>query len=432
MKMIVGVALAALITPIMGSLHPLQSYVNGCHKSAATVRADAQIQVTLVVKEQGAEAVRRTALAVSDPASPSYGEYLSANQIRALTAPKTQDMAAVTIWLNASSVEYQTRHSNVVSSMSVETASKLFSTEFHVAAHLVSGQSLIRASDYELPTTVEDSLSTVFGLHGLPLPPRQAIVAASHGPPAGPAKVTPDVIASTYGISGVKVSRSDKNRQAVAEFQGQNMNSTDLKVMFKATVQKYEEGTDDVVSKFVGLHKEDSHGVEAELDIQYIMGPAVGIKTEFWEFPGNDFGADLNSWSTMILSDAKAPLVHSVSYGWQGNLSQIHVKDSDVAAVDANLQKLASMGISIMISIGDSGSGYAPPHRSARQARRVWALRVNLNMSGASLTRKSAHPFAARRTPRHGPGPRRHTTKKRKVRASSTVLRRGTPRPTVL
>eukprot|EP01048_Picozoa_sp_COSAG05_P020598 COSAG05_NODE_3539_length_2003_cov_2.410189_2_plen_290_part_00 len=105
-------------------------------------------------------------------------------------------------------------------------------------------------------------------------------------------------------------------------------------------------------------HRELGGGIEAELDIQYIMGVSVGVKTEFYEFPGQDFGADLDMW-TGNLSMPDAPYVHSVSYGWQGNLSQIHVKDSDVAAVDANFAKLAAKGISIMISSGDSGSGYS-------------------------------------------------------------------------
>jgi hypothetical protein len=54
--------------------------------------------------------------------------------------------------------------------------------------------------------------------------------------------------------------------QAVAEFQGQFMNSTDLATLFKNYVDKYEEGTDDKVYKFVGEHKENSGGIEAELD----------------------------------------------------------------------------------------------------------------------------------------------------------------------
>ena len=37
--------------------------------------------------------------------------------------------------------------------------------------------------------------------------------------PKQPANVTPAVIYKTYGVKEPKVSRSDKNRQAVAEFQ---------------------------------------------------------------------------------------------------------------------------------------------------------------------------------------------------------------------
>ena len=68
---------------------------------------------------------------------------------------------------------------------------------------------------------------------------------------------------------------------------------------------------------------------------------------------------DLNMWTSNLTAGPDTPLVHSVSYGWQGNLSQIGVKQADVDVVDANFAKLAAKGISIMISPGDSGSGYS-------------------------------------------------------------------------
>ena len=90
------------------------------------------------------------------------------------------------------------------------------------------------------------------------------------------------------------------------------------------------------------------------------LGPAVGIKTDFYEYPGNDFCNDLNQWTSNLTSTADIPLVHSVSYGWQGNLSTVGCKDADLQVVDTNFAKLAAKGISIMISSGDSGSGYSP------------------------------------------------------------------------
>ena len=215
-------ALAALAAPAMGAHHPLPAYVNGWRQGIAAVRDDAQVTVTLVVKEQGAEAIRRVALAVSDPASKSYGEFLTTQQVAALTAPKSDDMNAVTSWLESNGVGFQVRHSNVVASMSVADASKLFSTKFHLATHTDQPKPLLRAAAFALPEEVEASVATVFGLHGLPLPRRQAVVVTSQDP-SYPAKVTPEVLNSFYGISGVETTRSDKNKQAIAEFEGQFM-----------------------------------------------------------------------------------------------------------------------------------------------------------------------------------------------------------------
>jgi len=266
-------------------------------------------------------------------------------------------MVAVTEWLDAAGLEYTLRG---VSNLDVvaphKVAEALLETKFHVAKHATDKYSVVRAGEYTLPKSVYNAVATIFGLHGLPLPRK---VAASSGEPLPPADVTPSVIYQTYGVTPQKVRRAADNRQAVAEFQGQFMNSTDLVNMFKRYVTKYEEGVDDKVTKFIGEHIENSGGIEAELDIQYIMGTAPGIQSEFWEFPGQDFGADLNMWTSNLTAKDDVPLVHSVSYGWQGNLSQIGVKMADVNVVDANFAKLAAKGISIMISSGDSGSGYA-------------------------------------------------------------------------
>jgi hypothetical protein len=51
------------------------------------------------------------------------------------------------------------------------------------------------------------------------------------------------------------------------------------------------------------------------------MGQTTGLKTEFWLYNNNDFCGDLVNWTSTILADANAPLVHSVSYGWQVILS---------------------------------------------------------------------------------------------------------------
>jgi hypothetical protein len=110
-----------------------------------------------------------------------------------------------------------------------------------------------------------------------------------------------------------------------------------------------------------GEPKTGGNGIEAELDIQYMMGVALGIKTEFYEQMNMSFCFDLKAWTTLLLSTDDIPLVHSISYGWQGNLTQIGCADADVAVIDDDYKKLAAKGITIIFASGDSGSGYSPP-----------------------------------------------------------------------
>merc|ERR1719265_2136930 len=92
------------------------------------------------------------------------------------------------------------------------------------------------------------------------------------------------------------------------------------------------------------------------------MGMAPGVLTEFWYFEPSDFCGDLKNWTQTILAAENPPLVHSVSYGWQGNLTSLMgCKAQNVEDVDADFAKLAARGITIIFASGDSGAGYRPP-----------------------------------------------------------------------
>lgn len=312
----------------------------------------AQVSFTIAVKEQNLDIIREVALDVSDPYSERYGQFLSQQQINDLTKPTQDDLTNVMTWLESSNVQFTQRHSMISVTCTVSEAESLLSTQFHVLASQEQGQKVIRADDFLISASVELAISTIFGLHGIPIPSVEPVASG-----ALPAKVTPAVLASTYNISGVTVDRSTKVRQAVAEFQGQLMSQKDLSTFFTQFVPDAQ-GGDEQVFKYVGNPVEPGGGVEALLDIQYIMGVAVGVKTEFWEWKEMDFCHDLNGWTTEILT-TDVPLVHSVSYGWQGPLSQLGCKQSDISVVENNLAKIAAKGITILLASGDSGSGFS-------------------------------------------------------------------------
>ena len=74
--------------------------------------------------------------------------------------------------------------------------------------------------------------------------------------------------------------------QSSAELEvGQAINSSDLTAFFAAFVPNAKSG-DETIDKFVGAPGDDptATGIEGSLDIQYLMGVAPGVATEFWYF----------------------------------------------------------------------------------------------------------------------------------------------------
>ena len=60
------------------------------------------------------------------------------------------------------------------------------------------------------------------------------------------------------------------------------------------------------------------------------MGVAPGIATEYWAWPGKSFCSDLNDYTTALLDATEPPLVNSISYGWQDNLTKVGCTEADV------------------------------------------------------------------------------------------------------
>lgn len=334
---------------------------------------------TFRLKESNIDRVKSIALDVSNPNSANYGKYLSIEQLAEMTSPAPAALEAVTAWLDSHAIEYSIEQNRrVIVTAARGTAAKLLNTSFSLLTNAAFDQNLVRAGQFELPTEVDSAVAAVYGLHGLPLPPRRSLMADGE-----PAKVTPAVIEKTYSVSGVTPSGSDTNRQAVAEFQGQYMADADLVKFFTDFVPGAK--SDDKVDKFVGDPNKQEGQAEASLDIQYIMGVNPGLKSEFWLYNSMDFCGDLEKWSALILNTTNAPTVHSVSYGWQGDLAKIGCQASKVTVVDDNLAKLAAAGFSIIFASGDSGSGYSPMTEAATSNAQCGGKAPSVRFHGEKL-----------------------------------------------
>lgn len=147
-------------------------------------------------------------------------------------------------------------------------AARLLSTAFRQVTHQPTGQTVVRAGAYVLPAAVRRAAPAVFGLHGVPLPQEKPLRVEAG---AGAAPITPAVIQQTYSVGNVTVNRQGKNLQAVAEFQAQFMDKSDLSTFFKNEVPSAQPG-DDQIHAFKGAAYTPGTSAEADLDTQFIMG----------------------------------------------------------------------------------------------------------------------------------------------------------------
>ena len=203
------------------------------YQSAANPTIDVGFRVYLGWNNPSA--VEALAQAVSDPKSPSYGQYLTPQQFRQQFAPSQSQVGAVQSWLKSQgfSVEYTPMNNHYVSAEgTVAQAQAAFGTSFGV--YSVGGLSLRSPSaDVTIPNSLANIVTGVLGLDDSvqfvhtdstvgDAPPPAAFVSAHpcssywgqmqavgftnpYGAgtlPFAPCGYTPQQIKGAYGISG--------------------------------------------------------------------------------------------------------------------------------------------------------------------------------------------------------------------------------------
>jgi len=108
------------------------------------------------------------------------------------------------------------------------------------------------------------------------------------------------------------------------------------------------------VTQVVGPNDPTDPGIEANLDIQYIMGMAQNVPTWFVSTNGTHEGQEpFLNWIVALIPTTGAPWVHSVSYGDDENSLTSDWMDR----INEEFQKFGTMGRSILFASGDDGVG---------------------------------------------------------------------------
>merc|ERR1719453_2567465 len=96
-------ALVLALCAAVGSYASMHTAIVPCDWSQAEVLqlGEAEVPFVLSLKEpaNAMDAIKQTAMAVSDPDSASYGQFLTSSQIAELVAPAPEDIDIVTSWL---------------------------------------------------------------------------------------------------------------------------------------------------------------------------------------------------------------------------------------------------------------------------------------------------------------------------------------------
>jgi len=161
-------------------------------------------------------------------------------------------------------------------------------------------------------------------------------------------QVTPRVVRDTYNI-GDAVGQAANNSQCVVQFLDQYYNHADLDEFFLLFLPSALGNSPTTIGP-----NNWGAGVEASLDVEYIMSTGEDIPTVVWSNGGLRKGQEpFLNWIVAVNAAPKPPLVLSVSYGDdEKSLSAIFMQ-----RVDVEFQKAGVRGITILFASGDSGVG---------------------------------------------------------------------------
>lgn len=335
-------------------------------------KADASmpLDLTVAVKQQNTDKLESTLFAVSDPDSPRFGQHLSKEEVDALVAPKPESIARVLGWLAstgdidvAADVTATDNSDMLTVRTTVGVAEKLLHAEYFVYTHVtMKDLEIVRlgGSSYSVPTEVAPHIDFVGPSLRFPLPQMVRRVDLTDG--MGDDEfggVTPDFLRKLYKVGDTMAQPATGSLQSCAQFLGQYYSPSDLASFFQ---QEYPaaEGQKPTVN---GPNQPSNPGMEATLDIQYIMSMGAKVPTIFWstagQQPHNPQNEPFLVWLQNIAktADADQPKTISASYGDnEGGVNFPYAQ-----RVNTEFQKAGARGISIMFSSGDGGVAGGQP-----------------------------------------------------------------------
>uniref|UniRef100_A0A3P8UGQ0 Tripeptidyl-peptidase 1 n=1 Tax=Cynoglossus semilaevis TaxID=244447 RepID=A0A3P8UGQ0_CYNSE len=310
--------------------------------------------MTFALKQENVDLLQEVLRLVSDPDSAQYGKYYSLEEVAHLVAPSDTTHKAVRHWLHSHGVTNCLTVSTqdfLQCTMTAETAETLLpGSRFH---HYVrEGQSIVRSSSpYSVHDDVHQHLDFVGGLHRFP-PNGQKLPKVQKSPEEGVhLGVTPAVLRARYNLTAADVGKGQNNSQAVAQFLEQYYHPADLAEFMSMFGEGFQHLSQ--VERVVGQQGAGKAGIEASLDIEYIMSTGANIPTWVFTNRRHESQEPFLQWMVLLSNMSGLPWVHTISYGDdEDSLSTAYM-----TRINTEFMKAGVRGITLLFASGDSGAG---------------------------------------------------------------------------
>ena len=300
---------------------------------------------------------------VSDPDHKDYGKHLSLEELTKVLAVPSSRVEKVSKYfekMGASEIKVSPTGDMLTVHMPVPKLETALNTKIGKFTHKEhTKMSVLRASTtYSLPEEIANDVAIVGELLQFPGLKSKSLrnlkgsgtwPNSCSGQAACAGLVQPEVIRERYNLPNSTeyekllggYVNAQANSMAVAEFQGQYFEPSDLALFSTACKRKVE------VDNIVGGNR-PSAGVEAELDIEYIksVSPEIPLTVEY----SSEYS--LLNWANSINSNSSSALVHSVSYG---NDEAQQTSSEYMETCNTAFMKAGTMGRSILFASGDQG-----------------------------------------------------------------------------
>lgn len=324
--------------------------------------ANAPVTFIIALKQRNLEALEAKFWSVSDPDHADYQNYLSAAGINAMVAPSAGEVAVVKSWLlshGVSPAAIKTYSDAIEVVTSVKRASSLFSAKFFTFTNEKTRRVVNKVwGKYSVPDFVHRVVSFVEGVSTFPMP-RYSQFKTPQSPQQNTQIAVPQFTQAIYELPTLQALSNPTFSQGVVEYEGQYFSNNDT-LAFN-TASNWNVPTVPAAN-IIGINDPTNPGDEASLDVQFQGALNPTATPWFWIEAGETW---VYGWSVHFLNTTSVPQVTSTSYGWwEGDQCDVTNECSTlgvdttvyVERTNVEFQKIGVLGVSMLISSGDSGA----------------------------------------------------------------------------